>query len=137
VHHGRVLVAMCEHSVSRHRLCHQRIPRRGDFPNPLHAFEGRMPRFATSPSPELNLGGENDLNRIGFVPGNPQYPMGLHWWPLAWRCGRLASLKKVKNPPILRYTHGNCPQHGPALAAATWPHLLGMARMDSSRGKNG
>ena len=74
-------------------LCHQRIPRRDDFPNPLHAFEGRMPRLAPSPTPELDLGGENDLHRIGFVPGNPQHPMWLRWWPLARGCGRLAGLK--------------------------------------------
>ena len=55
----------------------ERIPRSDDrADSPLDSV-GRSSRFRPPPTPQLNLGGEYDPHRIGFLPWNPQHPMRL------------------------------------------------------------
>jgi hypothetical protein len=57
---------------------YERIASSDDLPDTLPNSDRRFARLSTPPSPQLDLGGKDDLHRVGFTAGNPQHPMGLH-----------------------------------------------------------
>ena len=53
----------------------ERIPGSDDLADSLPNLVGRLAMLSPPPTPQLNLGGQDDPDWIRFMPRNPQHPV--------------------------------------------------------------